>query len=473
MRNWLLILLLLSTIQLHAAAPAGGPLFLNSDGTIFPGGDARFPTSSQVGAMTGTSGTPPSGGNKFVDNADNRLSGMFTPTALSNSSQINPTNKPTQYIQGSSSPVVLTNAKWIMDGTFVGQRISLRGSHPSFTVTGPTTATIKNCGGVGDVVIGSVQETPDYTWLGTLWARDNCQTIQQALNAGPKLLWGFTAASPFQLRGDGGAGLPSTTGVNGYDDGAGSWIWECTSSGGSCNPKFIVPAGRLGSFVSGSTTLATIDETVNAWNFINGHQHLRGGTGAPTAGDCDASGEARRVWIQTDAADAQMLWLCKGASGWKQQIGGGGVTDRSVRVLRTSSQTLTNDTDVPISFPDAGESYDTDSMHEGTTNPTRITFTTAGKYMGGCVGRFAASTLGTYRSASVRKNGITKIFDWAATFATDAFPNATIIANVSVHGYNFAANDYVEFLMGQNSGSDLISEQQADRFPSCAFQKVN
>lgn len=321
MRNWLLILLLLCTIQLHAAAPTGGPLFLDSSGNIVPGGDARFPTTSQVGAMTGTSGTAPSAGNKFVDNADNRLPGMFTPTALSNSSQINPTNKTTQYIQGSSTAVVLTNAKWIMDGTFVGQRISLRGSHPTFTVTGPTTATIKNCGGVGDVVIGSVQETPDYTWLGTLWARDNCQTIQQALNSGPKLLWGFTAASPFQLRGDDGAGLPSTTGVNGYDDGAGSWIWECTSSGGSCNPKFIVPAGRLGSFVAGTTTLSQIDEALQSWNFIAGHQHLRGGTGAPTAGDCNASAEARRVWIQTDASAECMVWTCRGAAGWANQCG--------------------------------------------------------------------------------------------------------------------------------------------------------
>lgn len=472
MRNWLLILLLLCTIQLHAAAPTGGPLFLDSSGNIVPGGDARFPTSSQVGAMTGTSGTAPGAGNKFVDNADNRLPGMFTPTALSNSSQINPTNKTTQYIQGSGTAVVLTNAKWIMDGTFVGQRISLRGSHPTFTVTGPTTATIKNCGGVGDVVIGSVQETPDYTWLGTLWVRDNCQTIQQALNSGPKLLWGFTSASPFQLRGDGGAGLPSTTGVNGYDDGAGSWIWECTSSGGSCNPKFIVPAGRLGSFVAGTTTLSQIDEALQSWNFIAGHQHLRGGTGAPTAGDCDASGEARRVWIQTDAADAQMLWLCKGASGWKQQLGGGGVTDRSVRVSRTAAQTIPDSTVTTIIFDTeiCASCYDTDSMHSSTVNNTRITFTTAGKYLVSCRVRFASSAGGTGRETQILKNGVTGISDdrmpAGGVFSGSVFLDPNVM-------YNFAANDYIELTVWHDAGGDLNIEQSGDRYPFCEAQKVN
>lgn len=43
--------------------------------------DTRLPTTAQTAALAGTSGTPPTAENRFVDNADTRLSNARTPTA--------------------------------------------------------------------------------------------------------------------------------------------------------------------------------------------------------------------------------------------------------------------------------------------------------------------------------------------------------------------------------------------------------
>lgn len=44
----------------------------------------------------------------------------------------------------------------------------------------------------------------------------------------------------------------------------------------------------------------------------------RSGTAAPDSADCNAAGEAGRVYIETDQADGQQIWVCDG-SGWRQQ----------------------------------------------------------------------------------------------------------------------------------------------------------
>jgi hypothetical protein len=139
---------------------------------------ANDPTASEKAALAGTSGTAPSSVNKLVDNADNRLPAVQTPAALSASSQIN-ADKPTQIITGSGVAVTLTNPKWLTDGDFAGQTVELFNPSATNTVTGPTTATIINCGGTGSVVIGLNQATPKYTWTGTMWQLGGCLGLQQ------------------------------------------------------------------------------------------------------------------------------------------------------------------------------------------------------------------------------------------------------------------------------------------------------
>jgi hypothetical protein len=45
----------------------------------------------------------------------------------------------------------------------------------------------------------------------------------------------------------------------------------------------------------------------------------------PTAGDCDAAGEAGRIFIDTDATTGRRVYVCEGAGGWVLQGDGGGV----------------------------------------------------------------------------------------------------------------------------------------------------
>jgi hypothetical protein len=114
---------------------------------------------------------------------DNRLAALQTPGALSASSQIN-ADKPTQIVTGSGGAVTLTNPKWLTDGDFPGQTVELFNPSATNTVTGPTTATIINCGGTGSVIIGLNQATPKYTWTGAMWQLGGCLGLQQQAQTG-------------------------------------------------------------------------------------------------------------------------------------------------------------------------------------------------------------------------------------------------------------------------------------------------
>jgi hypothetical protein len=115
---------------------------------------------------------------------------------------------------------------------------------------------------------------------------------------------------------------------------------------------------------------------------------------------------------------------------------GGGVTDYSVRVRKSSGQSIGSSL-TAMSFDT--EDFDTDTMHDNVTNNTRITFTHSGKYaVGGTI-----TTAGNVISGlSIRLNGST-------TIGYITVGNSTTNANNGCHlstVYSFAANDYVELL---------------------------
>lgn len=63
--------------------------------------------------------------------------------------------------------------------------------------------------------------------------------------------------------------------------------------------------------------------------------------------------------------------------------GGGGATDISVFAYLNSLQNISNATYTSVQWD--AEVFDTDTMHDNSTNPERITFTTAGKYQVNCL----------------------------------------------------------------------------------------
>ena len=125
-----------------------------------------------------------------------------------------------------------------------------------------------------------------------------------------------------------------------------------------------------------------------------------------------------------------------------------GSTFLGVRVENSSHQSIANNSSVAITFDANVTQFDTDTMHS-SGNPTRVTFTTAGKYWVGVSYAWAGHATGR-RNVNCRKNGSTTIHRQTMTPATaDEHHNGYGFI------YEFSAGDYVEFVAHQTSGGSL------------------
>jgi len=95
------------------------------------------------------------------------------------------------------------------------------------------------------------------------------------------------------------------------------------------------------------------------------------------------------------------------------------------------------------------ELTDTDTMHDPSTNPGRITFTTAGLYVYGYSLAYDTGTLS--RHALVRLNGATDLYPVLRQYVASADVCYLSSAGIRV----FSASDYIEVRTYQNSGGAL------------------
>jgi len=130
----------------------------------------------------------------------------------------------------------------------------------------------------------------------------------------------------------------------------------------------------------------------------------------------------------------------------------GGGANICAKVRRTTDQSIPNNTGTPLSYDTAD--YDTDSMIDLGTHPTRITFNTDGVYL--LVGAmfFDAASDTAYRTSVICKNGDYTNLELgeelgAATGGGNS--NARTVTAVD----KFTVGDYVEFLAYQGSGGAL------------------
>lgn len=121
------------------------------------------------------------------------------------------------------------------------------------------------------------------------------------------------------------------------------------------------------------------------------------------------------------------------------------------RVNASTALQLANGTHTPVSF-NVDRFLSVTSMHSTTTNPTRLIAPSSGVYL--MTGDVACSTIpGANESvllAQIRLNGTTLLARQAFSLANSSQTNQR--QNVATI-YNLAANDYVELVMFQNSGS--------------------
>ena len=143
-----------------------------------------------------------------------------------------------------------------------------------------------------------------------------------------------------------------------------------------------------------------------------------------------------------------------------------GVQDIGCRVYNSSDQAISNNTWTDITFD--SERYDTDTIHDTSSNTERLTCKTAGKYIitGNFV--FEASAAGADRSIGIFLNNTTYI---ATSCATPL--HATLKARGDICTiYNLSVDDFVTLRVQHNAGSDLNIDTGGNFSPEFSIQKI-
>jgi hypothetical protein len=130
-------------------------------------------------------------------------------------------------------------------------------------------------------------------------------------------------------------------------------------------------------------------------------------------------------------------------NGWRQPY-----TPPMCRAFNSAATTTTNGVEAAIPFD--SESFDTDSMHDTGVNNTRITFNTTGVYAVGGNLSWASNATGT-RHLEIKLNNTTYLAVGNVLSVGASF-NTRMVASTL---YKFAANDYVELRVFQDSGGNL------------------
>lgn len=117
------------------------------------------------------------------------------------------------------------------------------------------------------------------------------------------------------------------------------------------------------------------------------------------------------------------------------------------RVYHSANQSIADGTATALAFD--SERYDTDTIHDPSTNNTRLTCKTAGKYAISANVSFAGDADG-YREVAIKLNG--------TTFIADEIRAAVLASSLSIHVgcmYALAVNDYVECVVTHAAGGPL------------------
>ena len=126
-----------------------------------------------------------------------------------------------------------------------------------------------------------------------------------------------------------------------------------------------------------------------------------------------------------------------------------GATDIGALVKKSAYQSISDDSLVTVTFD--LEDYDTDNIHDNSTNNSRLTCKTAGKYL--IFGRviFAAVSAGC-RGIKLLLNG-SGIFDYIVAPGASNLSGGVMVAEVRL----LAVNDYVELQTYQTGASQSIN----------------
>lgn len=171
--------------------------------------------------------------------------------------------------------------------------------------------------------------------------------------------------------------------------------------------------------------------------------------------------EITQAGIDIDGKDLRQVVNSASVSG-----GGNGWT-QACRVYNSADESIPDGTFTVVTFD--SERYDTDTMHSTSSNTGRITFTTAGIYnVHAQIQWDVPGTNGFNFQAEIRLNGATII---ALVNIENANTNSFVRMEIATD-YQFAAADYVELLVSQNTGGAFLVKASANSSPEFMAHRV-
>jgi len=117
------------------------------------------------------------------------------------------------------------------------------------------------------------------------------------------------------------------------------------------------------------------------------------------------------------------------------------------RVYNSVAQAIPTSTDTAVTFD--SERYDTDTIHEGVTNPSRLTCRTAGKYLIGIALQLDNLIANKHFCVILKLNGTTEICRRTRYNVGGEPPYLGMNAV-----YDLAVGDYVETVVHHDNGND-------------------
>jgi hypothetical protein len=205
------------------------------------------------------------------------------------------------------------------------------------------------------------------------------------------------------------------------------------------------------------------------WTFYNANgQKLSSAATSINVLDIDGATD-----IGAAIVDADLFIIDDGAGGTNRKTAASRLktyvnADISVHVRNSANQSIANSSMTALLFDTesgGANTYDTDTMHDTSSNTGRLVATTAGKYIITGHVRWASNNTGR-RIIEIRLNGaeIAQIEDSAST--TGAHEQGITTA------LDLDADDYVELKVLQTSGGALNSEANGSHIPDFMMNKV-
>jgi hypothetical protein len=173
-----------------------------------------------------------------------------------------------------------------------------------------------------------------------------------------------------------------------------------------------------------------------------------------------ASPQDGDVVVRTDLNGSPMFAYST-ENGWEQTPRMGAVTIPSVRTRRTTTQSIPVTTPTAIGFD--FEDFDTDAIHDNSTNNTRLTIKTPGVYRIEAVISLQGGSGGTNRQFFMTQTFAAGGGNARIGQSTEAMQSVDTIRTVSAIA-KFAAGDYVEIL-AYHDGTSPVTIMAAGSFP--------